>query len=121
MKDFIMFVSFFPLIFVFNSGTCHHKPRLLNDDEYDLLIDDLKKNPTPTLPKERTPTQRKIYDLRKNYHFQMHTIYNPLTNLKEYRPCIADGEKWLLYPRLDEVDKIIGYFYHQYKGEGPKN
>ena len=99
--------------------SAQYRGRLLEENVYDLLYEQVSDQVPLTLKKDRTSLERKVYDYRNKLAFVVKEVNNIVTNLRERRLCIVDnmGNEVIL-PRMGEVEDIMAYFYHTYRGEG---
>ena len=99
--------------------SAQYRGRLLEENVYDLLYEQVSGQVPLKLKKGRTSLERKVYDYRKKLPFVVKDVNNIVTNLRERRLCIVDdmGNDVIL-PQMGEVEDIMTYFYQTYRGEG---
>ena len=93
--------------------------QLLDDPTYDRLIEATESG--ETVPFSRTSEiERRVYDLQRTNMFFYEETINILSGRNEKHLLALINGKKLLYPRKDEKDDIIKFYYHTYKGEGAR-
>ena len=64
--------------------------------------------------------EKKIYRVLKKGIYEFTHINDPVYGCEKDRVVTKDEENPKIVPRKGEIDKIVSFFYHTYKGEGAK-
>ena len=107
---FILIIMWYFLILLVTTSCYGYRPRLVDDETYGNLFDEIDSN-VPlklTTSKLRTNMERRLYDLRKKHDFFIQDVVNVMTGERERRLCLQSNNDIVIFPKSTETDTIIG-------------
>ena len=73
----------YPMVFLVFFIKLSNSIRLLEDEEFEMLFREVEEEVLLSIPRDRTPLERRIYDLPNRFDFIVATGLNLVTGKKE--------------------------------------